>query len=477
MVVGSSLCRAEQGGRPAGFGESQQFESVRQHLVRFRTYSPRQWTERTTSWQLCVPAALATSSTSGNMAAGWRSDACERDEVCLVLTNLNVCCWLCPTPSAAETQPPSFRHTEEEEQERRAQEELRQQAEANRETQLRAAVKQQLDDSDDDVFGPAPPPPLSRSADGDGDEELKGKEEDHVRKLQEMAPTSFGRQTKPISNVSGAQLLKRKRAGAVAPLISMRLPSGSAAVSAAAPMKLAVQSKISGHAEAAVNIDDASSVAEQSVSSAHDDGGDGGDSDSDSDDDNPHELPISHEATLEGHERVASALALDPPGARLVSGGYDYLWKLYAFAGMNSTMRSFRSKEPDEGHQIRHLRFDRRGNRFLCITGSAQAKVFDREGFDLAQSARGDMYLHDMRFTSGHVSAITDGHWSPIEDEVFVTSGQDGTVRFWNVETPKKNLHVAIYKNRQGLRQTINGRFPWQLVAAGVSRWPAWWCA
>ena len=43
-----------------------------------------------------------------------------------------------------------------------------------------------------------------------------------------------------------------------------------------------------------------------------------------------------------------SALALDPSGARLVTGGYDYDVKLFDFAGMDSTLKPFRTIRPCE---------------------------------------------------------------------------------------------------------------------------------
>ena len=43
-----------------------------------------------------------------------------------------------------------------------------------------------------------------------------------------------------------------------------------------------------------------------------------------------------------------SALSLDPSGARLVSGGYEYDVKFWDFAGMDSSLRSFRTITPCE---------------------------------------------------------------------------------------------------------------------------------
>lgn len=46
--------------------------------------------------------------------------------------------------------------------------------------------------------------------------------------------------------------------------------------------------------------------------------------------------------------RAISALALDPAGARLITGGYDFDVKLWDFAGMDNTLQSFRSFTPCE---------------------------------------------------------------------------------------------------------------------------------
>lgn len=43
-----------------------------------------------------------------------------------------------------------------------------------------------------------------------------------------------------------------------------------------------------------------------------------------------------------------SALGLDPSGARLVTGGYDYDVKFWDFAGMDAALQAFRSLQPCE---------------------------------------------------------------------------------------------------------------------------------
>ncbi len=57
-------------------------------------------------------------------------------------------------------------------------------------------------------------------------------------------------------------------------------------------------------------------------------------------------FPLSHEITLSHGSKPISALTLDPSGARVVTGGYDYNVRLWDFAGMDSTFKSFRTITP-----------------------------------------------------------------------------------------------------------------------------------
>lgn len=66
---------------------------------------------------------------------------------------------------------------------------------------------------------------------------------------------------------------------------------------------------------------------------------------------------------------------MDNSGSRVLSGSYDYSVRMYDFQGMNAHLNSFRQFEPFEGHQVRSLSWSPTSDRFLCVTGSAQAKV------------------------------------------------------------------------------------------------------
>lgn len=83
-----------------------------------------------------------------------------------------------------------------------------------------------------------------------------------------------------------------------------------------------------------------------------------------------------NELNLDSAWQIVSALAVDHSGSRVLSGSYDYTVRMYDFQGMNSRLQSFRQLEPFEGHQVRNLSWSPTSDRFLCVTGSAQAKVF-----------------------------------------------------------------------------------------------------
>ena len=64
-------------------------------------------------------------------------------------------------------------------------------------------------------------------------------------------------------------------------------------------------------------------------------------------------FPITHEVILKDHTKVISALGLDPSGARLVSGSYDYDCKIWDFGGMDSRCKPFKNWEPAGSYYVR----------------------------------------------------------------------------------------------------------------------------
>ncbi|KAK4696220.1 WD repeat-containing protein 70, partial [Lecanoromycetidae sp. Uapishka_2] len=130
------------------------------------------------------------------------------------------------------------------------------------------------------------------------------------------------------------------------------------------------------------------------------DSSDHGSDDGSEDDD---EYPVSHELVLKTHERPITTLTVDPSGSRFITGSTD---------------------------------------------STPQAKIFSRDGEELKEFVKGDMYLRDMHNTKGHISAITTGTWHPTNRDLCVTAGTDSTLRIWDVNMPLKQKEVIVHKSR-----------------------------
>lgn len=91
-------------------------------------------------------------------------------------------------------------------------------------------------------------------------------------------------------------------------------------------------------------------------------------------------FPITHELVLKDHTKVVSALTLDPSGARVVSGSHDYDCKLWDFGGMSASAKPFKTWEPAGSYYVHDLKYSNAGDQFLCISGTSQAKLYDRDG-------------------------------------------------------------------------------------------------
>uniref|UniRef100_A0A6Q2ZPK5 WD repeat-containing protein 70 n=1 Tax=Esox lucius TaxID=8010 RepID=A0A6Q2ZPK5_ESOLU len=149
-----------------------------------------------------------------------------------------------------------------------------------------------------------------------------------------------------------------------------------------------------------------------------------------------------------------SALALDPSGARLVTGGYDFDVRFWDFAGMDAALNAFRTIQPCECHQIRSLQYSITGDVILVVSGNAQAKVLDRDGFPVMECPKGDQYIVDMANTKGHTAMLNSGCWHPKIKDEFMTCSNDGTVRTWDLSSDKKHKMCFKPRSLQGKKVT-----------------------
>ncbi|KAG9101497.1 hypothetical protein FS749_006400 [Ceratobasidium sp. UAMH 11750] len=160
-------------------------------------------------------------------------------------------------------------------------------------------------------------------------------------------------------------------------------------------------------------------------------------------------FPITHEISLKDHTKVVSALAVDPSGARVVTGSHDYDVKLWDFGGMDARFKPFRSWEPAESYHVHDLKYSNAGDKFLVISGTSQAKLYERDGEEVATFIKGDPYIRDMKNTAGHVGELTACAWHPKEANLFITSSHDSTIRIWDVENKRKQKTVIVVKSKE----------------------------
>ncbi|KAI3622664.1 transcription factor [Moniliophthora roreri] len=169
----------------------------------------------------------------------------------------------------------------------------------------------------------------------------------------------------------------------------------------------------------------------------------------DEDDSDLPQFPITHELLLKDHTKVVSALALDPSGARVASGSHDYDCKLWDFGGMTMDAKPFKSWEPAGSYHIHDIKYSNDGQKFLVVSGTTQAKLYDRDGEELATFIKGDPYIRDMKHTAGHVGEVTSCCWHPRDSQIFITSSADSTIRIWDAENKRKQKSVIVVKSKE----------------------------
>lgn len=141
------------------------------------------------------------------------------------------------------------------------------------------------------------------------------------------------------------------------------------------------------------------------------------------------------------------AVALDPSGARMVTGGAEGVLKYWDFAGMNCVdPRPFREFIPVEAHPINALSFSAVGTLVLCVTSDSRARIFDREGSTrpIEETIKGDQYIRTPENTKGHTHMLSYGEFHPKENHRFLTASYDSTVRLWDLNTKRMGMDQNI---------------------------------
>ncbi|XP_055704986.1 gastrulation defective protein 1 homolog [Phlebotomus papatasi] len=163
-------------------------------------------------------------------------------------------------------------------------------------------------------------------------------------------------------------------------------------------------------------------------------------------------IPASHEVAMQHGSRAVIALSADPSGARLASGSVNYDLCFWDFAGMDTSMRAFRTLQPCENYPIRGIQYSVTGDRILVVSGNSQAKILDRDGFEKMECVKGDQYITDMARTKGHTAQLTAGCWHPGRRDEFLTSSLDATLRVWEAASGKQQKNVIKTRAQGGLK-------------------------
>lgn len=132
-----------------------------------------------------------------------------------------------------------------------------------------------------------------------------------------------------------------------------------------------------------------------------------------------YKLPVTDELLMKSHTKWVSALSWDKSGARLISGSYDTLIKLWDFGGMVGEPHPFREIEAEEAHPIYCLSYNPSGEFFVSCNDSCRPRVFDRDGRGVITFIRGNTYVRDQKNTTGHIGNVTSVAWHPSERNVY----------------------------------------------------------
>lgn len=169
-------------------------------------------------------------------------------------------------------------------------------------------------------------------------------------------------------------------------------------------------------------------------------------------------LPLRSTLHLSQHTKSVSALSVDPSGARVATGSFDYDVRLWDFGGMSSnSLLPFKTFQPFGSYWIHDLAWSNNGEQLLAISGTSQPKLFDREGGEIGTFQKGDVYIRDMKQTAGHVAEVTSCRWMPNQANTFATSSADSTIRLWDVEDRRKQKTVISVKSKdRGARTKVS---------------------
>ncbi|KAL7064123.1 hypothetical protein AAHC03_05145 [Spirometra sp. Aus1] len=176
--------------------------------------------------------------------------------------------------------------------------------------------------------------------------------------------------------------------------------------------------------------------------------------------DDPYFVPMTDVLLLKHGPKPLTAVAVDPSGSRVATGGFEFEVKLWDFSGMDKSCRAFKCFQPFEDNQIKDLEFSPSGESLLIVSASPQAKIMTRDGEFLCETIRGYQYITDPASAKGHTHSLKGGTWHPIDGRKFLTWSHDTTIRTWIIDDAETIVNdTRIPKYHEILRpKTAQGR-------------------
>lgn len=170
-------------------------------------------------------------------------------------------------------------------------------------------------------------------------------------------------------------------------------------------------------------------------------------------------LPLQEDVTFgTPHGGYVSSISIDAAGTRMVSSSNDGSIQFWDFNTMDSRLNCFKSVEALNGGVVRGATFSSTGGKLLCWGALPNARVLDRDGRPLAQTATGDMYIVDAARSKGHSGPVRCAQWFSASSGAvqIATVGNEGTVRLWDVDAaetkPMEDIpimpQVSVFKLR-----------------------------
>ena len=146
-------------------------------------------------------------------------------------------------------------------------------------------------------------------------------------------------------------------------------------------------------------------------------------------------IPLKQKVTLSSHSKTINSIKIDKYNQKLITGSNDYKISFYDLQSMTKSLKPFRTLQPMNQQIITSLDFDCSGKNILTCSDGSKPKILTKDGKEVIEFIKGDMYIRDLLYTKGHTFSVTDCAFSKIDNNICYTSSKDGTMRIWDLNT------------------------------------------